>query len=116
MVWELLVGAGQRVGSGGPAEGHPAPRETFRAGPANADRFFDEGMDLLVLGMDNVFSLNPVELVGHEVFGQIDCGFDVEGGQDGWHVSRGSRVDRKRSLKALVAGNSGGHCKWFCSW
>ena len=63
--------------------------EAIRMGPPDADRFLSKGEHLPVLRMNGVFGLNPVDLVGQEVFGQGGVGIDVDGGEDGGHGGSG---------------------------
>ena len=60
--------------------------EGIAEGPADADGFFREDEGALVPGMERFFGLDPVGLVGHEVFGQESGGIDFNGGEDD-HIS-----------------------------
>jgi hypothetical protein len=50
--------------------------EAVAGAPADADGFFGQGEDLLVLGVDGVLGLDPVDLMGHEVFFEGEVGVD----------------------------------------
>src|SRR5207249_8368747 len=54
-------------------------------GAADADGCFSQGEGLVGLGMNGVFGLDPVDLVGHETFGEHGVGVDFEGREDDGH-------------------------------
>ena len=59
--------------------------ESVGVGPANANGFFGECADLLVLGAEDVVGKNPVHLVRKEVAGNEGVRVDGDGGEDGGH-------------------------------
>jgi hypothetical protein len=54
-------------------------------GPANTDGLFCQGEGLEALSVDGVFSLDPVDLMGHEAFCEHGVGIDFEGRKNGAH-------------------------------
>jgi len=56
--------------------------ESVGVGPADTDGLFREGKCLFALGVDGAFGLDPVDLVGHETFGEHGVGVDFDGGED----------------------------------
>ena len=59
--------------------------EGIGVGPADADGFFGKGEGLKALGVDGVLGLDPVDLIGQEVFAEHGVGVDFDGGEDGAH-------------------------------
>jgi len=59
--------------------------ESIGVGPADTDGFFGEGKGLASLGVDGVLGEDPVELMDHEVFGEVGLGVDFNTRKDGSH-------------------------------
>jgi hypothetical protein len=59
--------------------------EAVTEGPADADGFFGEGKDLFFGFVEGVFSFDPADLVGGEVFGQESGGIYADEWEDGRH-------------------------------
>jgi len=59
--------------------------ESVGKGPADANGFFGKGECWFALGADDVFGLNPVDLVWSEEFGEGWVMVDGEEGKDGGH-------------------------------
>ena len=62
----LIIFGGKEIIAIFKAEAFADIFESVGIGPADADGFFSEGKGLLSQGMDGVFSLNPMDLVGYE--------------------------------------------------
>ena len=63
--------------------------EGVGVGPANAHGFFSQGEGLFTPGMNNVFRLDPVDLVGRETLHEHGVGIDFQGREDGGHNKNG---------------------------
>jgi hypothetical protein len=59
--------------------------EGIGEGPTDTDGFFGEGESPLALGVDGVFSPNPVDLVWHEEVGEDGGVVNADAGEDGAH-------------------------------
>ena len=77
-----IIFSGKEIIAVGVAETFADVLEGVGVGPADADGFFGQGEDLLVLGVKGVFAEDPGDLVGHEVFGEEGVGVDRDGGED----------------------------------
>jgi hypothetical protein len=59
--------------------------EAVAEGPANADRFFGEGIDLLALGVEGIFGEDPVDLVGGELLREVSLGINGKSWENRGH-------------------------------
>ena len=84
--------------------------EAVGVGPADADGFFGEGAGLFVLGVDGVLGLDPMELVGHEMFGEFGIGIQGEVRENGAHKWgwRGGDLGQGDPLTNRAAGTARG--------
>ena len=77
--------------------------ESVGISPADADGFFSQSEGLFALGMNGVFGLDPVDLVGHEAFGQHGVGINFEGWEDSGHGGEwvdGVVLERKQKAES----------------
>jgi hypothetical protein len=80
-----IIFGDEEVVAFGEAEAFADVFEAVTKGPANANGFLGEDEGALMSGAERFLGLNPVELVGDEVFGQEGVGVDGDGGEDGGH-------------------------------
>ncbi len=66
-----VVLGGEEVVAVGKVEALANVFEGVGVGPDDADRFFGEGEDLFLLGVEFVLGQDPGELVGHEVLREV---------------------------------------------
>jgi len=83
-----VIFGGEEVIAFGVAEALANVFKGVGPGPADADGFFCQGDGWFATGMEVFLGLNPIELVGEQVFGKERGGVEAEEREDGGHGGR----------------------------